>query len=232
VDSRGGVELSLSHEPLARDVNELLISFGIKVNIREREAKLYGVNKKNRFRFNFFTDLEVFTLPRHLERLQKSKLENTSTTQRRNVWYITNIEEIEPVDMQCIQVESSSHMYLIGEALIPTHNSWLLRVAGILYASLVPGLQIYLMRRLHEDVSKNHFEGAGSFPELLSPWVDSGYVQIVYSTPREIRFGNGSKIFAMAAQYEKDKFKMHGQEAGVFLFDEVTHFTETQYQFF
>ena len=111
-------------------------------------------------------------------------------------------------------------------------KSHAIRILTILYASMVPGLSIYLMRRLHEDVHKNHFENEYGYPNLLDPWVRSGYAQIVYSSPREIRFKNGSKIFITSAQHEKDKYKLLGMEIGFLALDEASLFSPTQIKFF
>ena len=110
-------------------------------------------------------------------------------------------------------------------------KSFLLRVLAILYASLVPGIQVYLLRRLTSDIQKNHMEGNYSLPDLLNPWVQSGYVKINYSAPIKIAFGNGSRIFLDHCQYEKTVYSFQGREMNVILYDEATHFTETQYRY-
>lgn len=234
IQSNGKCEMSLSHEPLARDFKELLITMGIKVNMREREAKLYGVNKKNRFRMTFYSDLPIVTLPRHVEKWEHSKRDEGSTTQRRNVWYITNVEEIEPVPLQCIQVESVSHMYLVGEHLIPTHNSFLLRHAAIIYSLYIPGLTTVLFRRTYKDLMKNHVYSRFGFQELLQPFIEAKKAQFNLSDMRMDFFhdnGPDSHIFLGHLQHEKNVYDYQGAELQFILWDELTHFTKPMYTY-
>jgi hypothetical protein len=107
-------------------------------------------------------------------------------------------------------------------------KSFLMRVLAITVCAEVPGLQVYLFRRLFSDLYKNHMEGAGSFPELLAPWIAAGWAKIVDG---EIRFWNGAKIHLCHCQHEKDKFKYQGAEIHVLLVDELTHFSESIYRY-
>jgi hypothetical protein len=107
-------------------------------------------------------------------------------------------------------------------------KSYFMRALAILLCGLIPGLNVYLFRRLHDDLIKNHIEGTGGFPEMLAYLIRSGHVQIVEA---EIRFWNGSKIFLCHCQHEKDRFKYQGAEIHVLLMDELTMFSETIYRF-
>lgn len=107
-------------------------------------------------------------------------------------------------------------------------KSHAMRVAAIAWASSIPGLQVYLFRRLYDDLVKNHIEGPKGFRNLLAPWENAGFCRIVDD---EIRFWNGSKIYLCHCQYEKNLSKYQGAEIHVLLIDELTHFTETIYRF-
>jgi hypothetical protein len=109
-------------------------------------------------------------------------------------------------------------------------KSHLLRSAAIVWCSEIPGLQVYLFRRLSDDLFKNHMTGPGSFPELLGPWLQSG--RAVYNgSKNNITFWNNSCIWMCHCQYEKDVFKYQGAEIHVLLMDELTHFTEYIYRY-
>lgn len=103
-----------------------------------------------------------------------------------------------------------------------------MRVVAIIWASMVPGLQVYLFRRIREDLVKTHVEGPQGFHALLAPWSEVGMVQIVED---EIRFWNGSKIYLCHCKDEKDRFKYLSAEIHVLLIDELTTFTDTIYRF-
>jgi len=107
-------------------------------------------------------------------------------------------------------------------------KSHMMRVAAILWCSTIPGLQVYLFRRLSPDLIKNHMEGPKGFRAVLAPWVQAGFIHIVED---EIRFWNGSKIYLCHCKDEKDRFKYQGAEIHVLLIDELTHFTDTIYRF-
>lgn len=106
-------------------------------------------------------------------------------------------------------------------------KSHLIRIAAIMWALAIPGLQIYIFRRTYDDLIKNHMEGPTGFYSLLSQWLGK-YVEIV---DKEIRFNNGSKIYLCHCQHEKNRFDYQGAEIHVLLIDELTHFTETIYRF-
>jgi hypothetical protein len=116
---------------------------------------------------------------------------------------------------------------LFGGAAGPG-KSHAMRAGSIIWCSEIPGLQVYLFRRLYDDLIKNHMEGPKGYQSILAPWVEHKVVRIVNE---EIRFWNGSKIYLCHCQHEKDRFKYQGAEIHVLMVDELTHFTEVIYRF-
>lgn len=106
-------------------------------------------------------------------------------------------------------------------------KSLLMRYAALIWAASIPGLQVYLFRRLHEDLIKTHIEGRRGFRAILAAHPDLAEV-----VADEIRFRNGSKIYLCHCQHEKDRFKYASAEFDVLLIDELTEFTEIIYRFF
>lgn len=107
-------------------------------------------------------------------------------------------------------------------------KSHLMRTAAIAWCTEIPGLQVYLFRRISEDLVKNHIEGPKGLRAMLQPWTQARLVTIVED---EIRFWNGSKIYLCHCKDEKDRFKYIGAEIHVLLIDELTTFTEVIYRF-
>lgn len=107
-------------------------------------------------------------------------------------------------------------------------KSFLLRALMIYFCVRIPGLCCYLFRRLYPDLHKNHFTGPASFHVMLAPLILAGKCIIVKG---EIRFWNGSRIFTSHLLREETKFNFQGQEIHLLGFDELTHFTETQYRY-
>lgn len=128
---------------------------------------------------------------------------------------------------QGVALETAATEVLYGGAA-GGGKSLLMRVAAIIWCGMIPGLQVYLFRRLRDDLVKNHIEGPAGLRALLAPWVRDGFCDIVED---EIRFWNGSKIYLCHCKDEKDRFKYLGAEIHVLLVDELTTFTDTIYRF-
>jgi hypothetical protein len=104
-----------------------------------------------------------------------------------------------------------------------------MRVAAINWCTEIPGLAVYLFRRIESDLFKNHIEGPHGFPMLLADWINAKLVRI---TEDKIRFRfNGSVIHLCHCNDEEARFKYLGAEIHVLLIDELTTFTETIYRF-
>lgn len=109
-------------------------------------------------------------------------------------------------------------------------KSHLMRIAAIAWCTEIPNLQVYIFRRLSDDLEKNHMEGHTGFRALLAEWVDGGHVKI-NGSKNYIEFWNGAKIHLCHCQYEKDVTKYQGAQIGLLLIDELTHFTEKIYRY-
>jgi hypothetical protein len=103
-----------------------------------------------------------------------------------------------------------------------------MRVAAIAWCTEIAGLQVYLFRRIYEDLIKNHMAGPSGFRALLAGWQNAGWCTIVDD---EIRFFNGSTIYLCHCQHEEMMWRYQGAEMHVLLIDELTHFTERIYRF-
>jgi hypothetical protein len=121
ISKDGRCEFTSTSKRLARDLQELLATLGIKAKVTESEAKLNGVviSPKYRVHFQSYQDLPVFHLTRKCERLVPRKKAVT----RSELVRVVSITPIESVPVRCIQVDSPSHLYLVGRTLIPTHNT-------------------------------------------------------------------------------------------------------------
>lgn len=126
IEVGGTCEYCCSTPQLAEDVYELLCSLGLKTRFKQREAKLYGVRKKDRYRMTF-TPYSEFIVPFRLKRHVKRILcidEKTKRYQETLKRRIINIEPLkEKVKMVCIAVDNPRHLYLAGTQLVPTHNT-------------------------------------------------------------------------------------------------------------
>lgn len=133
-------------------------------------------------------------------------------------------------DKQLLAFDSPATEILYGGAAYGG-KSHLLRIIAVAYGYAIPGIQIYLFRRLSDDLEKNHIYGPSGFLALLAEQLEDG--SITYnSQKKEITWKDtGSKIFLCHCQYEKDVTKYQGPEIHLLLMDELTHFTDFQYRF-
>jgi hypothetical protein len=125
--SAGGVEFYSANERLARGVLELATGLGYQATLRAKTARLNGKDCGLCWTVAFTAHDPVFRLTRKLVR---QRLVGGAAQSRRR--YIVEVRPVESVPVRCIMVDSPSHLYLVGEAGIPTHNStdaWTLLLA-------------------------------------------------------------------------------------------------------
>lgn len=123
VDKFGRVEFCNTNKNLAYAVKELAASFGIVPTLITGRATLYGKDCGIKYRVFFVTNLPVFKLSRKLNALKQT----ISIRNKRR--FIVSCEPVESVPVQCIQVDSASHLYLASRSFIPTHNSLIISQA-------------------------------------------------------------------------------------------------------
>ncbi len=118
----GSCQFAVTSKRLADDVYELIVSLGYKCGRTSRVVQGRSPETSVCHILNFSTVDDVFRLERkhHLH-----KLERPATTSRIGRRYITAVRRIESVPVRCVQVDNAEHLYLAGEAMIPTHNSTL-----------------------------------------------------------------------------------------------------------
>lgn len=130
-----------AEKALAESVSELLWSLGIKNAITETEStqrcdwalpssecgRVFTGETIYMVKFTAFDDTPVAGLTR-----KQSRAIPRDLATRSHYRYIDSIVPIENRGMQCIQVDSPSHQYLVGRSFLPTHNSELAAAIALL----------------------------------------------------------------------------------------------------
>ena len=118
VDKKGSAEYCQVRKQIADGMAFLLRSMGVKVNVRESEAKLYGRVTGSRYRLTFkpYKHQNLVTLPRRAERVQEQRRKPIPRV-------IKDVRRVAPVDARCITVAAEDGLYLVGETMVVTHNS-------------------------------------------------------------------------------------------------------------
>lgn len=118
----GLCEITFTNKRLIEDTKQLISSLGLKCTIKERNIN--GALPHTRWTITFTpykTQCDVFRLERKATGLkEKPDPLRKESTQKRT---ITKIEQVESVPVKCIVVDNDDHLFLVGESLIPTHNS-------------------------------------------------------------------------------------------------------------
>lgn len=125
VSAEGQCSFTSITEEIVSGLAELLRSIGIKAVFIKRASRLckmpggYISRCLESYQFSFTTRKPIFRLARKLAGLDKRK-EHARRTQRHR---IDKVEKIASVPVQCLAIDTPSHLFLCGEAMIPTHNT-------------------------------------------------------------------------------------------------------------
>ena len=123
VTSTGNIQYTTTSERLAGEVRELITSLGYRVSVSLKPVKGRTPKSSIAFNLNFTTHDSVFMLERKNLRA-KERMYGKSAV-RHGKRFVTSVEVVPSVPVRCIEVENTSHLYLAGSGMIPTHNSTL-----------------------------------------------------------------------------------------------------------
>jgi phage terminase large subunit-like protein len=121
--STAGQACFTTTRPVLRDdIIELIASLGLKPTVSEHRSAIDGRDCGPYWLVQFWPfELEVFALPRKVDRLKAKR--STATSGRSRYRQIVAVRPVPSVPVQCISVASSTHQYLVTRSLIPTHNT-------------------------------------------------------------------------------------------------------------
>ena len=209
----GKCSIGLSNEVLIKDVRHLICSLGIKCSsISEKKIE----NCSSSFLVSFTSDSDVFHLPRKASRQKKRNVQST----RR---YIADIRKAEPCFMRCIAIDHPSHLYLIGESFIPTHNTFSLLLEAARHISN-PKYQAIIFRR--ESVQITSPGGLRDTSLDIYPHLGGEYR--AQPTPRWI-FPSGAQITMAHLNSEDQVLAYQGSQMALICYDELCHFSKFQF---
>lgn len=209
-------EFCSTNKDMAFAALELIRSLGEKPSLYEGEARLYGRYYSQKYRVLWSAARNnPFSLPR---KAAKAVVDASFRNQQRMIWDATPIPSI---PMSCITVDSPNSMYLVGEGMIPTHNTmsevqWLwwecFRCPGIIGHAVGPTIF---------DMKGTLFEGpAGLLATIPKEILKGGSPDIAYDiSDHEIMFANGSKIRGFGAT--DGGSKLRGPQAHCGIGDEL-----------
>lgn len=114
------VEFVAKRKEHSEFVLELARSLGQKPILAVGRATLYGKDCGPKYRVTWRpTTNAPFYMPRKVQRFTPPEAQASRNFHR----MITKFEEIAPTPMRCLTVDSPNNLFLIGEGMIPTHNT-------------------------------------------------------------------------------------------------------------
>lgn len=140
VCSSGAAEFTNTNKQIIDGVYDLICGLGYKARVVEGRAKLDGRDCGPKWDIKWTPPEYVFRLER---KRSKQKLGTRPTIHHR---YIVSADEVEPIPMRCITVDSPTGLYLAGKAMLVTHNSIFLSTICNEFALTYPGTRILLCR--------------------------------------------------------------------------------------
>jgi len=120
VDGTGGVQLAVTDDRLALDVQELVVGLGYRCGVSREQARTRDAARSTCSTLTFTTEDEVFRLGRKQLAHKDRRRPGTARTRQRSVVSVTPVAS---VPVRCIEIEHPSHLYLATRSMVPTHNS-------------------------------------------------------------------------------------------------------------
>jgi hypothetical protein len=206
----GTVEFCNTNPALARGVYTLAASLALKPTYSVGRATLYGKECGPKYRVMWTGTVPVFRLPRKLARLSHQ----CSPKQRER--YIIKIERVPDQLVQCIEVDSPSHLYLVTEGGIPTHNSMCGRWDAHMRALAHPGFRYCILRRTFPQLQSSHLNF------LTEEMRELGGTY--HKTDHIAYYPNGSMGFYRHCATDDHVLSLLSAEFGLMVFDELSTF--------
>ncbi len=131
---------------------------------------------------------------------------------------IVAAEPVPPRPMKCIEVENKSHLYLCGRNMVPTHNSSLL--VGV---AITEHTNSIIFRREYSQIKGLEDEAAAIIGTRKGYNATAHIWRIPGEPARTLEFGS--------VPHESDVDRFQGRPHSLKGFDEITHFSRSQYKY-
>jgi len=191
---------------LRQDVIALISSLGIKVKVKGTD--LHWRTAENMFR--------AHKVPTKHDSLQDK------------YYRVRDVVSVKSHPVQCIVVDTPSHLFLAGLSLVPTHNSVAQLMAALQYVD-IPGYSAILFRKTYADLS---LPGAliDMSKQWLMPFVDTKEVKWSEKDKR-YDFPSGATLNFGYLESANDCYRYQGAEFQYIGMDEVTHIDPNNYRY-
>lgn len=208
-DENGMCCIGFNDQLITDTMMMLLSSSGIKCYKDYDYAKSYYMIK-------FYSSERMFYIHR---KYNKQRLVN-------DVFYtIKAIKKAEPDCFKCIEVKHESHMFLITESFVPTHNSYALLLEAIRHIDN-PDFGAVIFRREQKQIISEG--GLRDTALTIYPQLGASYRSAPSPT---FLFPSGAKVTFAHLNHENEVLSWQGSQIPMTGFDELTHFSAFQFNY-
>lgn len=212
----GACEFTQKNYNVIKGLQELLFTMGIETKINETWKKSQSMKEKEKYyRIKFRTTIPVFRLKRKLERIPK-KIRNDRYSQS-----IIDIKPCEIVPTQCIGVDSESHLFLVGENFIPTHNTYILTALALQYAN-EKRYRCLVVRKNYQDL----IAVSSIFDNIVDWTSEFNDITIRRTAPLKVKFKSGAEIHFLSFDRPESRNKLRGTSFHRMIVDESSQIDE------
>lgn len=221
-DDRGVIFFTSVSALLADGVEHLARSLGAYVTrhlkhtfYKSKEGvRIYG-QPSITLRIKRHNGAELMTLPRKVARLEGKTYQSYGNT-------IVAIEKLNTADTCCIAVDHPDHLFITRNFVV-THNTYGMLLEPLRHVTNNPEFSAVFFRRNTVQV-KNP---GGLWDESMKLYPLAGGQPV--SHVLEWRWAKGGKIKMAHLDHEDTVFDWQGSQIPLILFDELTHFSQTQF---
>ena len=180
-----GVGIDLMNKDLADGVAELVRSLGARCSIKAARAYLNGEDVGTRYRMNFNPVFDPFTpgSPKSARRPDAGQQQS-----RKTVRTIVSVEPVPTVPTACVQVDSPRHLYLCGEHMIPTHNTFCASVVAAWFVAVNDPNETIVITTAPSfpQIKTNMFFELSARKRQVEERIKAGVVDPAYALPGKI----------------------------------------------
>lgn len=186
------IEFCAKRREHADAVMELARSLGQKPKMYVGRATLKGVDHGEKYRVQWRPTENLFYMPR------KAGIFKPLGSQASRVMHrmITKFEEVDPTEVRCLTVDSESRLFLIGEAMIPTHNTLATSQWVRKKALAQPGCRIAIAARTSADLRNTMVTGESGILAVHAPHERPEYKPSTTS----LHWPNGSSALLLSSE--------------------------------
>lgn len=189
ISKDGCIEVNMTNRAIVEKMRQVACSLGYNptaIKIRKnhyRDADGNRVRCKDSHRFSFYSDVQLFTVPRKARRLEERLGKTRSQESRKTRRYIVDVQPVEdaPEDYYCFTVDSPSHLFLCTDSFVPTHNT--ISMLGLMRSDIEAGVPVFSI----------DMKGTPTFAAKLATWAKENnreFYHFVHGKPSQYRIPN------------------------------------------